>query len=116
MATSLPDWVDLDSSESISSMDTNSRNSIPARERRLFWRLSKSGTLLLMDAIRGRAEANRRRVLAIGTLGVLRDAAAAGLVELGGAFAKLRQTSFRCPERGMTELLEQEAKRRWSGG
>jgi hypothetical protein len=45
------------------------------------------------------------------TLGVLRDAAAQGLVDLPTAFGSLRQTSFRAPGDVMNALLIADAKR-----
>jgi hypothetical protein len=49
--------------------------------------------------------------LTIGTLGILRDAAALGFVDLPTAFARLAQTSFRAPISLMNALLEQDAAR-----
>ncbi|HEX4277913.1 MAG TPA: hypothetical protein VHZ74_21310 [Bryobacteraceae bacterium] len=43
---------------------------------------------LLMDEIAGRAEAARRGIRSIGTLGILRDAALSGLLDLAAAFQK----------------------------
>jgi predicted nucleic acid-binding protein len=53
--------------------------------------------LLLMDDFKGRAEAERRLILTVGTLGILRDAAALGFVDLAVAFFRLQQTTFRAP-------------------
>jgi len=63
-----------------------------------------------------RAEAARRGIGTIRTLGILRDASALELVDLGASSAKLRNTSFRAPASFMDDLLDQEAKRRTSGG
>jgi hypothetical protein len=64
--------------------------------------------LLLMDDAKGRNEAGRRNILTVGTLGILRDAAALGFVDLPTAFARLAQTSFRAPISLMNALLEQD--------
>jgi predicted nucleic acid-binding protein len=50
--------------------------------------------LLLMDDLDGRIEAERRHLKAIGTLGVLRDAALHQLIDLPQALDQLRQTNF----------------------
>jgi len=73
--------------------------------------IHQPGVLLVMDDWKGRREAERRGILTIGTLGVLRDAAAQGLVDLPTAFASLRQTSFRAPGDVMTALLTADARR-----
>jgi predicted nucleic acid-binding protein len=63
------------------------------------------GSLLPIDETAGRAEARRRRIAFTGTLGILRDASTAGLVNLRSAIAKLQGTNFRMPTRTMAELL-----------
>jgi predicted nucleic acid-binding protein len=68
--------------------------------------------LLLMDETAGRAEAARRGIRTTGTLGILRDAAASGLVDLSSAFQKLQATSFRLPLGVVAQLLQQDAARK----
>jgi predicted nucleic acid-binding protein len=51
--------------------------------------------LLLLDEETGRLEARRRNIPTTGTLGVLDDAAARGLVDLRAAIQRLRSTNFR---------------------
>jgi predicted nucleic acid-binding protein len=51
--------------------------------------------LLLIDENDGRREAQRRSLRTIGTLGILRDAAELGLVDLPDVFGRLQRTSFR---------------------
>ena len=50
--------------------------------------------LLLIDDRQGRLEARRRNLRVIGTLGVLAEAAAEGLIDLPIVVAQLQQTSF----------------------
>jgi predicted nucleic acid-binding protein len=50
--------------------------------------------LLLIDDRQGRLEARRRNLRVIGTLGVLAEAAAEGLIDLPVVIARLQQTSF----------------------
>jgi predicted nucleic acid-binding protein len=50
--------------------------------------------LLLIDESAGRAEARRRSLLVTGTLGVLRAAAEAGLLDVRDVVSRLRATNF----------------------
>ncbi len=63
--------------------------------------------LLLMDEDTGRTAAQLRNIPTTGTLGVLDDAAARGLVDLRVAVERLRSTNFRAPDR----LLDQGSVR-----
>jgi predicted nucleic acid-binding protein len=49
---------------------------------------------LLIDDRQGRREAKRRNLRVIGTLGVLAEAAAEGLIDLPVVIARLQETSF----------------------
>jgi predicted nucleic acid-binding protein len=51
-------------------------------------------SLVLMDDLDGRIEAERRSLKVIGTLGVLRDAALQQLIDLPPVLDQLRQTNF----------------------
>ena len=62
--------------------------------------------LLLMDEAAGRSEAARRGIPVTGTLGILRDAASAGLVDLPSALAKLKATSFQAPAGLIDAILD----------
>ncbi|MGZ5444507.1 MAG: DUF3368 domain-containing protein [Thermoanaerobaculia bacterium] len=50
--------------------------------------------LLLIDETAGRAEARRRRLRVTGTLGVLRAAVEAGLIDVNDVLARLQETNF----------------------
>lgn len=109
-AALLPAWIEVVPSRTfviepeLMDLDPGERSAIAlARTHRL-------GALLVMDDWKARREAERREIATIGTLGVLRDAAAQGLVDLPTAFANLRQTSFRAPEDLMTALLMADAE------
>lgn len=72
--------------------------------------------VLIMDERQGRREAQRRKLLVIGTLGVLDKAAKRGLIDLPQVIARLQQTTFYAsPERFRT-LLERDADRKRSSG
>ncbi|HEX2123651.1 MAG TPA: DUF3368 domain-containing protein [Thermoanaerobaculia bacterium] len=55
---------------------------------------STRAELLLIDETAGRAEARRRRLRVTGTLGVLRTAAEAGLIDVGDVLDRLTATNF----------------------
>jgi predicted nucleic acid-binding protein len=109
-AARLPAWIEVVLSDAfvigpeLMDLDPGERSAIALA------RPHQPNALLLMDDWKGRREAERRGILTIGTLGVLRDAAAQGLVNLPIAFAGLRQTSFRAPGDLMTSLLAADAK------
>jgi predicted nucleic acid-binding protein len=68
--------------------------------------------LLMMDERDGVAVARRRGLQVVGTLSVLDLAATRGLVDLQTVFDRLRETTFRSPQRLMTTMLEQDAERK----
>ncbi len=72
----------------------------------------QQASLLLMDERDGVAAARARNLEVIGTLGVLDIAAARGWIDLTAAFSRLRQTTFRSPQRLMAAMLEQDALRK----
>lgn len=109
-AAAVPEWIDaiaghvVTEDPALAELDAGESAAISLA-------LANRGALLLMDDLRGRAEAARRKISTIGTLGILRDAASIGLVDLATAFRALRQTTFRCPSQLMDELVDREARR-----
>ncbi|HKF48352.1 MAG TPA: hypothetical protein VKB38_13405 [Terracidiphilus sp.] len=67
---------------------------------------------LLVDETNARKAAMHRNVPIIGTLGILSNAAAAGLIDLSDAFAKLRRTSFFASSELFIRLLDEDSRRR----
>jgi predicted nucleic acid-binding protein len=68
--------------------------------------------LLLIDDRAGDAAARARGLETIGTIGLLVRATRLGLVDLRGAFTRLRETNFRCrPELLDTLLAQHEVKK-----
>jgi predicted nucleic acid-binding protein len=63
---------------------------------------------LIVDELLGRREAERRGLPVIGTIGVLREAAEEGLLELRSAIERLRQTSFHISPAILARLLDDE--------
>jgi len=66
-------------------------------------------SLLLLDEAKARDAATQRGLHVVGTLGLLDRAAAAGLIDLHDALARLRRTTFRASPK----LLEGLARRRF---
>jgi predicted nucleic acid-binding protein len=62
--------------------------------------------LLLIDESAGRAEARRRSLLVTGTLGVLRAAAEAGLVDVREVVSRLQATNFYVDEALLRAVFE----------
>jgi predicted nucleic acid-binding protein len=109
-ANDLPEWVEVVATTGLNvDADLAELDAGEAAAIALAW--AHPDSLLLMDDAKGRNEAGRRHILTIGTLGVLRDAAALGFVDLPTAFSRLAQTSFRAPLPLMDALLRQDAAR-----
>ncbi len=68
--------------------------------------------LLVMDDWDGREAALQRGLTVLGTLGVLDEAAARGLVVLSDALTRLQATNFRMPPAMVEMLLARDAARR----
>ena len=71
---------------------------------------------LIADETLARIEAVRRKLSVIGTLGVLRNAARSGLLNLPEALLKLQTTSFYVAPELIRSLLAEDAERLKSGG
>lgn len=65
---------------------------------------------LIIDDLDGRREAERRKLHFVGTLGVLRAAARAGLLDLKDALFRLRQTTFHVSQELLDRLLQDEER------
>ena len=67
---------------------------------------------LIIDERQGRAEAARRGIFIIGTLGVLNSAAEKDLLDLPSTLNKLQKTSFRASPQLINLLLQVDFKRK----
>jgi predicted nucleic acid-binding protein len=67
---------------------------------------------LLMDERHGRREARSRALRVLGTLGILDEAAARGLLHLPTALSRLQETNFRVTAEMMQALLARDVARR----
>lgn len=112
-AESLPEWI------AISSLQTGDSSEMPdldAGERAaILLAQNHAGALLLIDDGAGRREAAQRGLQITGTLGVLREAALNGLIDLPTSLAKLLETNFRISQTLVGDLLVEDAKRPRSG-
>ena len=77
----------------------------PGEKAALQLAISINADALLIDDRRGVTAARQKGVRVIGTLGILDLAAQRHLVDLPAAFARLRRTTFRCPDDIMEHLL-----------
>jgi len=64
---------------------------------------------LIIDDRQGRQEAERRGIPVIGTLGVMREAARLGLLDLPAAIKRLEATSFHIAPEILARLLKDQA-------
>lgn len=89
-----PGWLEIRTPTMIPDAELQ-RVRIGFGERDAILLAQESGTdELIVDDRRGRREAERRNIHAIGTLGVLRLAAQRGLLNLKDALTRLRTTNF----------------------
>ena len=98
-----PEWVDVHTADAIPSMfpsnlDIGEIEAIALAE-------TLHADLLIVDDMLARREAERRGLHAVGTLGVLREASKAGLLDLRSALFRLRQTNFRISATVLSYLL-----------
>jgi predicted nucleic acid-binding protein len=70
--------------------------------------LELHSSVLLIDEAAGRTEALKHGLRVVGTLGVLRDAAALGLLDLRSAVADLQQTNFRIDPALIADILRRQ--------
>ena len=98
-----PDWLEVLSptvgvDARLAKLDAGERDAIALAEE-------LSADQLIVDEMLGRREAERRGLPVIGMLGVLREAAEMGLLDLRSAFERLRQTSFHVSPAILASLL-----------
>jgi predicted nucleic acid-binding protein len=110
-AIKLPEWVEVRSAPltndpALSLLDLGERCAILLAQ-------SEGEVLLLIDEAAGRLEASRRGIPNTGTVGVLRAASIAQLVDLPSALARLVATNFRISRPLLDGLIaENEARGR----
>lgn len=105
-----PAWLEVltpapISDTALTSLDAGEREAIALAEQ---LSLSSGSIQLIVDEILGRREAERRGLPVIGTIGVLREAASEGLLDLRGSIERPRQTSFHISPAILVRLLDDE--------
>jgi predicted nucleic acid-binding protein len=108
-ALDLPEWIDVRPSPpddpALSHLDPGERSAILIA-------LGEQEVLLLIDEAAGRQAASRRGIPVTGTVGVLRAASIAGLIDLQFALTRLAATNFRISSRLVDELIAEDERRR----
>ena len=102
---SLPDWLDVREPARVPDAELLNKE-LDAGERDAILLAEKLGAdRVIIDEIRGRKVAQRRRLNVTGTLGVLKTAADRGLLDLRTAIESLRQTNFRISQEVLDVLF-----------
>jgi predicted nucleic acid-binding protein len=100
-----PAWLEILSpapmpeDTALSKLDAGERDAIALAEE-------LSADQLIVDEMLGRREAERRGLSVIGTIGILREAAEEGLLDLRISIERLRQTSFHISPAILAALLK----------
>lgn len=103
-ATSRPAWLEVRSIQmpidgSLTYLDKGEQEAITLA-------IEIQADALLIDETEGRGAAKLHSLRVVGVLGVLLDAALAGICELETAFDKLKQTNFRASDRLYQQFIE----------
>jgi predicted nucleic acid-binding protein len=99
----LPRWLEISSERpapdtGLSSLHAGERDAISLA-------LHLQAGALIIDERRGREEAEKRGLKVIGTVGVIASAHESGLLDLIGAFDRLRQTTFHVSPKLLAAIL-----------
>jgi predicted nucleic acid-binding protein len=105
-----PKWLEvrpapLSNDPALSLLDPGERSAILMAQ-------SEAEVLLLIDEAAGRLEASRRGIPNTGTVGVLRAASIARLVDLPSVLARLVATNFRISRQLLDGLIAEDSARR----
>lgn len=104
----IPSWVEVrraDASNLLSSLDPGEAEAIALAQM-------LKVDVVLIDEREARREATQRGLLAIGTIGILEQAAAKNLLDLPSTLARLAKTNFRIDPRYIEDALRRDAEQR----
>jgi predicted nucleic acid-binding protein len=105
-----PEWLEV---RQISMAHDVALEELGAGEREAIGLAEQLGaSAIILDERAARQEAARRGLLVTGTLGVLDKAAERGLLDLGEAFERLRQTTFRASQELYQRFLDRDVERK----
>lgn len=103
--TKSPSWLTV---QPVPAIDTTLSSLDPGEQAAITLAQTLPADLLIIDERLGRRIAEARGIAIVGTLGVLDDAAAQGLINLAEAIAQLEQTNFRISRHIIETLLKNE--------
>lgn len=106
-ASELPDWIEIQ--EVIYPLSFP--NLDPGETEAISLAVSLNADIILMDERRGRQTAREQGLTVMGTLGVLEQAAIAGLIEIEFVLVELQKTNFRISEEIIQEIIERVQQR-----
>ncbi len=98
-----PIWLTV---QAVSAIDETLGALDPGEQAAITLAQTLQADLLIVDERLGRQMARARGLHIIGTLGILDDAAAQGLIDLAETIARLQQTNFRVSRRIIQALLQ----------
>lgn len=107
-AEARPGWVEV---REVAGVRTSEADLGRGEQEAIALARSLNADLLLIDERQGRARATAQGLKVIGTVGVLIQAAGAGLLSLPEAIDGLRQTSFRISDQLLAAALEHDQQR-----
>jgi predicted nucleic acid-binding protein len=105
-----PDWLKVDQSAPIDDPRLDFLD--PGESRAILLVQELRADALIIDDRAGRAEARKRDIFVIGTLGVLSSAAANDLIDLEDALEKLQRTSFRASASLISQMVKSAKARK----
>jgi len=105
-ARHLPEWVEI---HAVELCDRGVSETLDAGElEAITFALQVKSPTLIIDELDGRTEALKHGLTVIGTLGILREAGAMGLLNLRKSVEQLRQTNFRIATATLRKILPPE--------
>lgn len=102
----LPSWLEVHTPAS--APDTSLAKLDPGERDAILLAGELGADQLIVDDRQGRREAEKRGIPVMGTLGVLREAATLGLLDLRIAVKRLQTTSFHLAPEVLTRLLKDQ--------